>query len=291
MQVAGSTSPDFTQKGPFKPHKAVQGTRFRATCGQAPGCDQAVNLSLTVTVPSSAPEQPHGSFPIVFLFNGFKMRASFYKQYAEHLSSWGCSVLQYDHKFWHTPADASEVQFLDQLIDWVAQQNDTPNTPLSGLVDISKIAVAGHSRGGKLAALHLAGNPRVKTAFLIDPVDSTTYVPPSPQNPSAVQALAGLGKRAGMVAAGITCSCNPAGSNYQKFFGVLGSGSWLAVILQASHQEFLNAPLLNWVFNHVICPPAGSSSHQVTMALTSAPLLRHISGLRLVLRPWPSGWQ
>jgi hypothetical protein len=43
--------------------------------------------------------------------------------------------------------------------------------------DLDRLVVAGHSRGGKLAALHyssgsVAGLP-IRSAFLIDPVDNT----------------------------------------------------------------------------------------------------------------------
>jgi hypothetical protein len=45
-------------------------------------------------------------------------------------------------------------------------------------------------RGGKLAALQLAGKSDITTAYLIDPVDNTYFTPVGPDYPSAVQALA-----------------------------------------------------------------------------------------------------
>ena len=55
--------------------------------------------------------------------------------------------------------------FLPQLVDWVSRQTAVVSsseagcamTELSGRVDVQMLAVVGHSRGAKLAALVLAG--------------------------------------------------------------------------------------------------------------------------------------
>lgn len=82
------------------------------------------------------------------------------------------------------------------ILAHLQQVNSTAGNVMYGLLDLSQLATAGHSRGGKLAGLHLALTQGVATAYLIDPVDSTTYSPPSPDNPSAVAALNGLNKTA-----------------------------------------------------------------------------------------------
>jgi hypothetical protein len=53
----------------------------------------------------------------------------------------------------------------------------------------------------------------VKAAYLIDPVDNTTYTPESTDYPSAVRALRELGKAVAITGAGIVGRCNPNGSN------------------------------------------------------------------------------
>jgi hypothetical protein len=59
--------------------------------------------------------------------------------------------------------------------------------------------VTGHSRGAKLAALHFAGSQAgaVRAAFLIDPVDNTSFTPESEAYPSACRALARCGRPLG----------------------------------------------------------------------------------------------
>lgn len=42
--------------------------------------------------------------------------------------------------------------YLQYLLDYLSHQQDA-----SSLLDLTRIGAAGHSRGGKLAALHLAG--------------------------------------------------------------------------------------------------------------------------------------
>eukprot|EP00775_Hariotina_reticulata_P005870 gene5870-6111_t len=122
-----------------------------------------------------------------------KLQAADYTSYAKHLTSWGFAVVLYGLPLLHVVDDQVEVGFLPYLLHHVEQQPE-----VWGLLDSSRIAAAGHSRGGKLAALHLAGSPEVVTAFLIDPVDSSAFRPPTPENPSAVEMLRGLNKSAGI---------------------------------------------------------------------------------------------
>jgi hypothetical protein len=49
-----------------------------------------------------------------------------------------------------------QVHFLPKILEWLKGLNELPGTPALGKLDAGRIAVAGHSRGGKLAALHFA---------------------------------------------------------------------------------------------------------------------------------------
>ena len=49
-----------------------------------------------------------------------------------------------------------QVQFLPRILEWLKEVNELPGTPAHGKLDASRVAVAGHSRGGKIAALHFA---------------------------------------------------------------------------------------------------------------------------------------
>lgn len=50
-----------------------------------------------------------------------------------------------------------QLKFLDPLLAWLAEQNAATGGFAEGKLDLSRVGVAGHSRGGKLAALHCVG--------------------------------------------------------------------------------------------------------------------------------------
>lgn len=51
----------------------------------------------------------------------------------------------------------------------LARENANPNSKLYNKLNLDVTATAGHSRGGKLATLVLTSDPKVQTAFLMDP--------------------------------------------------------------------------------------------------------------------------
>ena len=61
----------------------------------------------------------------------------------------------------HVPSNCCswQVRLLPRLYSWLQQQNITgrDKAELKGRLDLSRLATVGHSRGGKLAALHFAG--------------------------------------------------------------------------------------------------------------------------------------
>ncbi len=50
-------------------------------------------------------------------------------------------------------------------LDWILAENDRAQSPLHGLIDPEKVAVAGHSCGG-LQAIRVAADPRIATAIV-----------------------------------------------------------------------------------------------------------------------------
>ena len=51
-----------------------------------------------------------------------------------------------------------QVRYLDGLIGWLDEQNRNAISALHGIVDMDRLATAGHSRGAKLACLQFAGS-------------------------------------------------------------------------------------------------------------------------------------
>ncbi|CAL8467607.1 g7145 [Coccomyxa elongata] len=258
---------DYSSLGPCIPTSNV--------CGSCPAKDSSgkeTKLRLKITVPGQdASVSP--PYPVLFFFNGFQARLSFYQDYAEHLASFGFILVQYENPPLCIIPDKHEVEFLDGILSWLADQNSSEGSRLFGLLNFDRIGVAGHSRGAKLACLHFANRAQVKAAYLIDPVDNTDFTPESADYPSAVRALLQSGQPVAITGAGIIGRCNPNGSNYKEFFSAAAAKSWLTVVAQSSHTEFLNAGcLLNRAFA-LLCGARGRNSFQETLSLTAPPLL------------------
>ena len=60
-----------------------------------------------------------------------------------------------------------------------------------------------------------AGELRIKAAYLVDPVDNSTFTPTSPAYPSAYDALKASGKTVGISGASLLGACNANGTNFE----------------------------------------------------------------------------
>ncbi|GMH36356.1 hypothetical protein BSKO_04224 [Bryopsis sp. KO-2023] len=257
---------DFTEYGPYVGTTKIYGHTMPSSTGCS-GWD--CNIKVTVTKPDGhAAEEDlferEAPFPVIFMFNAFQSYASYYRHYVEHLVSFGYVIVQYDTKKLCILTDKTEAAYFPHLLEWVKGLNEESGGFLSGLVDFDRVGVAGHSRGGKLAALHTARMDIVKAAYLIDPVDNDGhFAKESEDYPSAAKALVGRNKRIGVVGSGITGRCNPDGANYKEFWGALGHGSWLTVIQSAGHCQYISAPpLFEWAMG-VLCGHGGGSCEEV----------------------------
>lgn len=63
--------------------------------------------------------------------------------------------------------DATVVAQMDMALAWAYAMNELSSSELQGHLDMTRIAVAGHSCGG-LQSIKYAANPRIKTAMIFD---------------------------------------------------------------------------------------------------------------------------
>ncbi|GIL70905.1 hypothetical protein Vretimale_3967 [Volvox reticuliferus] len=118
---------------------------------------------VTVTCPEQLSNE---TFPVVVMFPGFMCMAKWYRGLVDRVVSWGFAVVQYDVE---DLINSAEMAILDPLLQLLSVQVREGALP-AGL-DLHRLAVVGHSRGGLLAALHLAKDDLITAAVLIDPVD------------------------------------------------------------------------------------------------------------------------
>lgn len=269
--AADSEDANFSKQGPCS--VAQKELRF-----PVPKELQSLGSTLPVffTFPSNCP-QPNllelkPPYPLLIFYNGFQLRASFYSRIAKRAASWGYVVMQYNLKLFSMPSARVETQAYAPMVEWVKAEASNKQSPLYGLVDTSRVVVAGHSRGGKLAALILGGNKDVKAGWLVDPIDASQYAPISKDNPSGAEAIRKSGKAVGVTGAGVKSSCNPPDGNYTSFYGDGAVDSWLEFIPKASHATFSDAGAVLNAAQDVLCG-RGGISRATAADITATPML------------------
>jgi dienelactone hydrolase len=127
------------------------------------------------------PARLTGRYPVVLWGNGSCVNSNFgYREFLAEVASHGFIVLAIgpyrdtpapreqrpaDPAEW-PPFETRYSQMLDAL-DWIVAENDRQDSPLSGKVNIGKVAVMGHSCGG-LQAVKASVDPRVTTAIVLN---------------------------------------------------------------------------------------------------------------------------
>ncbi len=264
---------DPGQPGPFKT------CRFDITVPVAQGFGG--NVTTTVLGPSddgTTLSNKNTPFPTVVFSPGFSVDRNAYSTYTTRLASHGFLVITqtYRNAGDHTQNRDDTIK----VIDWYLNPTGQDAARVAGRVDASRLGTAGHSLGGKVSFLVAEGDPRVKAAFGVDPVNSP---PPFGQAPSAITGLGAYKGATGFL--GETLSqggfmpCAPASDNFQKFLAAAAAPSFAITFANAAHNDFVDmgaCPVCSFA-----CP--GSKGMQAqTLALASkyavAFFRRHLLG-------------
>lgn len=108
-----------------------------------------------------------GPFPLLVLVPGFSGNHTGYGHFTNHFVSHGIAVLGVtaaNVAFTDAPNNPANVTEILKAVDWALSES-----PLKGKVDLDKLAIAGHSQGGKLAFFTAAKDPRFKLVIGWDP--------------------------------------------------------------------------------------------------------------------------
>ncbi|TVU10608.1 hypothetical protein EJB05_44151 [Eragrostis curvula] len=131
-----------------------------------------------------------GTYPVVMLLHGFFLQNHFYEQLLKHVASFGfIMVAPQFHTSLVSNGDTGDIDAAAEVTDWLAE--GLPSVLPKGIdADLSKLALAGHSRGGHTAFALALGHAAKKTSSLtfsaligIDPVAGTAR---SAQLPPAI---------------------------------------------------------------------------------------------------------
>ena len=191
------------------------------------------------------------SCPLVVFTHGFSAIPEAYKSYGERLASWGMVVVmpKLPASFVSPTPHRVLAEYLTAVMDWATGEANEPGGVLEGRVDATRIALSGHSMGGKLSLLVATTDPRVDAVFGIDPVDSgppgggedvdwPSVTPERMGNITVPLALVGETVDSGT---GGSLSCAPADQNFQQYYAFATSPVVELEILGADHVSFLDS--------------------------------------------------
>jgi hypothetical protein len=212
-----------------------------------------------IYLPSSA-----GPLPLVSLTPGLQQTSSAYAPYAERLASYGIVVLMRDDPGLLTQSQviASDLEYT--IGTWLPAQNADASSPLYGKVDLTKVGLTGHSRGGQASLLAIEGSltGHVVAWFGIDPDDPGTIDGFTESAMTAVGTLGTIGIPTTFLGGQVTTFCTPANINYQVLYAAAPSPSVEITGVDASHTEF---EVQSACVDCALCVPMGTANPQVVL--------------------------
>ena len=195
-----------------------------------------------------------GPFPLVVLSHGFQLNGEGYNVLGDRLASHGFVVVSpsYGDSLFNALSHTALAQIVVATIDWAAAENARSDSALFGHLDLDKIGVTGHSRGGKQSIYAAILDPRIKAVFGIDPVDSgppvggndpVAYPSLTPERMGELTvpfAAIGAGRGGETTFFGLGPACAPAADNYQAYFDAAGAPAFEYLVGDAGHLDFVD---------------------------------------------------
>ena len=114
---------------------------------------------------------PHHKFPLVILVPAFSWGLRYYEEYALHLASHGYMVMGLSLSKYSVFKKANHKQNAKEVVQAITFILSKKNHNHNRYIDTSKIAVSGHSVGGKVAFYAASLDPRIKLVLAMDPVN------------------------------------------------------------------------------------------------------------------------
>ncbi|GAB2275364.1 hypothetical protein Dimus_010123 [Dionaea muscipula] len=196
-----------------------------------------------------------GDFPVLLLLHGFMMKHTFYSQLIQHIASHGFIVVA-PQLYTLACADATrDIKAAADITDWLAKGSLEDLLPSNVHPMLEKVALSGHSRGGKAAfalALSKVASSALKLSALIgiDPVDGSTRgqsTPPAVLT-GAPDSLNLDGMPVMVIGSGLGATkknflvppCAPEGVNHDNFYKECQAPAWYFLVKDYGHMDMLD---------------------------------------------------
>ncbi|KAI6683611.1 hypothetical protein NL676_029524 [Syzygium grande] len=266
--AASTTTTDVFQPGKYETVLKTVGTSSSDLANPPP-------KPLLIGAPAEAAEE----FPVMVLLHGFVMVNSFYSQLIQHVSSHGFIVVAPQLYTCSGCDSTDEINATAATTNWLSQ-GLAAVLPPQVRANLAKLALAGHSRGGKDAfalALGKSSTPLALpfSALLgIDPVDGIgscccnvqtkpavlTYVAQSFDLKMPVMVIgSGLGEDKKY---GVFPACAPKGLNHAEFFEECRPPAWHFVAKDYGHMDMLDDDTPGWQGAVSYCTCKNGSSRE-----------------------------
>ncbi|KAL3507832.1 hypothetical protein ACH5RR_033214 [Cinchona calisaya] len=216
---------------------------------------------LLIETPSEA-----GEFPVLLFLHGYLLSNSFYSQLLQHIASHGFIVIAPQLYTVAGPDSTEEIKSTAEITNWFSEglQSYLPSHIRPNLL---KLALSGHSRGGKVAfavALRKALTSLKFSALIgVDPVDgmddgeqtpppTLTYVPRCFDIDMAVLVI---GSGLGEVKRNPSAPSAPKGVKHEDFYNECREPAYYFVAKDYGHVDMLNddTNLLLECFTNLFC--------------------------------------
>ncbi|XP_074307183.1 chlorophyllase-2 [Silene latifolia] len=195
-----------------------------------------------------------GEFPVLLLIHGYLLYIDFYSQLIQHIASHGFIVIAPQLYTIAGPDTTGEIHNTAAIIKWLPTGLKDV-LPSSVLPKIDKLAISGHSRGGKVAfalALNKLTTSSLKISALIgiDPVDGMdkgkqtppavlSYVPKSFNLEGMPTLVIGSGYGE-MKKNAFFPACAPKGVNHENFYDECQNPAWYFLVEDQGHLDMLD---------------------------------------------------
>jgi dienelactone hydrolase len=118
-------------------------------------------------------EPVEGGLPVVIFNPGWNQPKATYLGYATQLAQWGYIAVIRSHPslgIWFIGNDMMQRHVAEQsaILDWLAEENGDPGSPVYGMVDADNAGVMGQSFGNGPTINAAVAEPRIRAAVTLD---------------------------------------------------------------------------------------------------------------------------